>query len=364
VKKISERTGLSDPTVRKKILKLRKKDLVQVKGVRDTSLGRKPKLYQLNASAYFVVGIDFEIPDLRIGIYDLTGQLVSNKLTYFREKIGQKDDNELADFLVKETKSLIHNSHHELSRIAGFGIGVPGLVTEEGFNPFSRTVFNRRINLSPLLQDELHNNLIMLNDVDLELIAELDSRNLLYSDDTVAVYLSIRPSGEDESGVSVGGGVWYRGSLLHGTGSAAEFGHTSTYIEPSTEGSIDTSCKCGNPRCFESFLNHQIKNSNIKKVSAANSIENAIVEKLKDLVLIFNPTHLLLDLSGISKNSETIASAINTELDSLSGVLANDPPIFINLPNEEMRCSQGGAIAILSRLLNDGEMFWETFVGE
>ena len=367
VKKISRITDISGPTVRKILRKMQKNDLVKLKGIRDTQTGRKPKLYMLNPSVYHLIGIDLEIPDLRIGLFDLLGECVARRVTNLPEYVKYEDDQELASFIIEQTKQLIKNSKSGGSKIAGAGIGVPGIVSQERFNPFSRGDFNRLIELVPALKPTLSNNLVMLNDVDSELISSLEEHSLLKRSETIAVYFSIRSrKGEGSRNLRVGGGVWYKDNLLHANDkSSTEFGHTSTsfFADANVNNSGEVCCECGNPNCFESFLNNYLSNHNLEKDNTLRTLEAAITEKVKELTFIFNPTHFFLDLSGMGKHSPFVMDAIQDTLENEENRIFGSSPKFVKLSQDrkEFNCSRGAAIAMLNMLLRDEKIFWNAF---
>ncbi|MFW6049500.1 MAG: hypothetical protein ACOC88_04920, partial [Candidatus Bipolaricaulota bacterium] len=78
IKQVAGSTRLSTPTVTKALSHLQEIGLVTEKGRKDQPKGRKPTLFGLS-EGYYWLGIDLEIPDLRIAVYDLAKRLIKSK---------------------------------------------------------------------------------------------------------------------------------------------------------------------------------------------------------------------------------------------------------------------------------------------
>src|SRR6056297_1326912 len=69
-KKIAGYTGFSIPTVTKGIEALLNRGLIRKRGVKDTSAGRKPTVYEFDGSNHFFIGIDLSMPKFNIALFE------------------------------------------------------------------------------------------------------------------------------------------------------------------------------------------------------------------------------------------------------------------------------------------------------
>ena len=339
IKQLARRAKLSKPTVTKSISQLEQLGLVNSKGHRDQPKGRKPALYGLSEEHYWL-GVDLEIPDLRIAVYDLSKRLVKSK-TDFVCMDGEFEDVEqnLPEELIEQVGEFLDSQEISLDSVLGIGVGVPGMVKRGYFRPFSRLKNPPDIPLTEPLRDAFGLPVVVGNDVDLELLAELDRRNLLEEPGVVAVYLATRPSKAADHSVRIGGSVYHKGDTLQGAiGSANEFGHTSvarTDFEQAT-------CNCGNPKCLETFVNRKIGEPDDS--ATTDEIAVALSDKLRDLVFLYNPSLLVVDLLAFPRMVKPVMEELNDFIESRKKQLGTNGPEVVTPGDSEMACARGACI--------------------
>lgn len=340
-KELSETTELSTPTVAKALSGLISRELVDEKGRKDIPTGRKPITYGLNNNSIYGLGVDLEIPDLRIALYDLSRRMIASKGTYVDlEDLQQRPVPHLTEKIDQELRDLIYHEGLEESSIVGAGIAASGVVQEGSFRPFSR--FNRPldIELKGPLEEKFGFPTSFGNDVDLQLLSELDRLGPIHDPDHVALYFSARLSGKRQPTVRIGGSIAIGGKLfLGGEGSAGEFGHMS--VTPGDKQSNIRETKCGNTNCLESFVNGKLDEND--GFSVPGTVVEAIQQNVKDLVFAFSPSLLIVDLDAFPEVTGDVMDELNMFTDGLKETMGLEK-VKIREPLDKDRSVTRGAV--------------------
>lgn len=128
---LSQGTGFNVVTVSNYVNQFIKQGLVLERGLDISTGGRKPVLVELSAKAGFVVGVDVGPLDatdaqMVLIITDLRGQIVHRMV-----KARTSDNMDLIlQGLGEEIRDFLKSSPVETKRVAGVGIGLPGIVDE------------------------------------------------------------------------------------------------------------------------------------------------------------------------------------------------------------------------------------------
>lgn len=357
IKQLANRARLSKPTVTKSISRLEELGLVNSKGHRDQPKGRKPALYGLSEEHYWL-GVDLEIPDLRIAVYDLSKRLVKSKVDLVCMDGEFEDVTEnLPQILIEKIGGFLDRQGISTDSIIGIGIGVPGMVKGGYFRPFSRLKNPPDISLTEPMEEAFGLPVVIGNDVDLELLAELDRRDLLEEPGVVAVYLAARPSKATDYSVRIGGSVFHLGNTLQGAiGSANEFGHTSV---THADFEKDT-CNCGNPKCLETFVNHKLAEND--NDSATAEIAETLSYKLRDLIFLYNPSLLVVDLLAFPSMVNPVMENLDEFIQLHSEQLGTDGLEVTTPGDSEMACARGACIKSFRNLTVNPEKYSHLFL--
>lgn len=314
-KELSKKTNLSTPTISKALSGLCSRQLVKEKGRKDIPTGRKPTKYGLNNSSIYGLGVDLEIPDLRIAIFDLSRRLIASKGSYLDiEELRKQPTAKLTSKLNSELAGLIDHENLDKRTIIGAGIAASGIVKDGKFRPFSRFETSKDIELQGPLEEKLGFPTSFGNDVDLQLLSELDRLGPIDDPNHVAIYFGARLSGKRQPVIRIGGSIAIGGEVFNGGGgSTGEFGHMSVRSYDAAE---LPSTDCGNDNCLESFINSQINKDNGFSVSP--KITQAIQQKIKDLVFAFSPSLIIVDLDAFPEISEEVLAELNTFINSVN----------------------------------------------
>lgn len=235
--KVSKLTGLNKATVSNLVQELCNNHLVQEIGPGQSSGGRKPQLLLFNGQAGYAVGVELRVKQMTAVLTDLEGKILA------------EDDTALEEHDVQTVTSLMVCMIHGLMRqappspygIIGIGIGVPGMVDENGTVLFAPNLGWEMVPLQQQLEDELGLPVTIDNEANAGAQGELrfgagqDARHLLYI----------------SAGSGIGSGIIINGELYKGArGYAGESGHMSIEAD-------GRECTCGNRGCWELYASEK-----------------------------------------------------------------------------------------------------------
>jgi len=273
---ISSYLGLTPASITKTMATLINSGLVEETGFIQGEKGRRSIGIALRSDSVKVIGVKLSRRNYAIGVFDLTGNIVSNRFETIREF------EELSDVL-RKIKSEIINCI-ERHNVVAIGMAVPGpffeneghvmLVTEtEGWSD---------INLQEYFSNAFPIPMIIKHDANTVALAEWLIGNKPGENFKTIVSFVL--------GEGVGAGVLIDGTTLSGSnGIAAEIGHISLDIN-------GPRCDCGNYGCLELYC------------SSINFVKNA-KEQLHDY-----PDSLLHQYSPLTYNSIFEAAQSGDEL--------------------------------------------------
>lgn len=228
---IARFTKMSSPTITKLIQELLDLDIIHDMGIGESIGGRKPNLYGINPNARYIIGIDVDCRMVKMGVFNLANEAVSEIITYFG---NVKDKNLMFEELFRRLDGLLEESQLDKNKFLGIGVSIPGLINSKN----GQTYLDIRINDQTL--EELFNERYGLPTV-----IDSDSRVMAIGEQAFGyaknkkdvLCLNIC------DGVGLGmilNGIVYRGK----SGLAGEFGH----INVVKDGNL---CTCGKYGCLE-----------------------------------------------------------------------------------------------------------------
>lgn len=235
--KVSEMTGLNKATVSNLVAELCQQELVTEAGPGESSGGRKPLILHFNAMAGSVIGIELRVKQLTAVLSDLGGHTLA-------ERDFPLEHHELS-YVLEE----LHNIISALIAVApvtpygivGIGVGVPGMVDENGMVLFAPNLGWEMVDLRGLLESSFSVPVTIDNEANAGAQGELnfgaarDVRHLLYV----------------SAGSGIGSGIIIGGELYKGArGYAGETGHMTIEAE-------GTLCSCGSRGCWELYASEK-----------------------------------------------------------------------------------------------------------
>lgn len=276
---IARATGLTAPTATKIVGELLQADLVEETGTGKSEGGRPPILLSLNATSYFIIGVDLARTGIHGILTDLNAQVINRVKA--DSSLSHPIDITLETLLGLITR-LIDESSVDRSRILGIGIGAPGpLSSSEG------------LIISPP-------NFSGWSNVPLRQIVEAEFDIPTYVDnDANACALAEKWFGDGQpydrfiyiaAGTGTGAGVIIDGELDRGANDIAwELGHTTIDVN-------GPRCGCGNYGCLELYT------------SGA-----AVVERARH-ALNYGQQSKILELAGDDTDAITLSMVIEAGL--------------------------------------------------
>lgn len=236
IAEIAQNTGLTFPAVSKLMKELMEAGIVKVKGEGESSGGRKPLLYELDAEALYVLAADISVEQIRVALMNFDMTWVSDRVV---EAPGSGKAEDYVKTLAAEARNLIQESKVAEERILGMGVSVPGPVdaSEGVVHDPPNLPHWKVVPLKQTLEQELHMLVKVEKDANCAALGEKwfgagqDAEQLVY------VFV----------GEGIGGGVILEGSLYRGHSfGAGEIGHGTVDLD-------GPRCNCGNYGCLEAL---------------------------------------------------------------------------------------------------------------
>ena len=228
---IARYTKMSSPTITKLLQELIDLDIVMDMGIGESIGGRKPNLFGINPNARYVIGIDIDCRMVKLGIFNLANDAVSEIITYFG---NVKNKNEMFIELFSQLDKLLATANLDPEKFLGIGVSIPGLINSKT----GQTYLDLRIDnqtLPEVFQEKYHLPTIIDSDSRVMAIGEQAFGFAKNKKDVLCLNIC--------DGVGLGmilNGIVYRGK----SGLAGEFGH----INVVKDGNL---CTCGKYGCLE-----------------------------------------------------------------------------------------------------------------
>jgi len=265
ITELEHMTKLSRPTIVELVHEMEKEGKIVKAGLGTSRGGRSPMLYRINECAAFAMGIDVEIPAIRMAISDLRGRPIC---TSIRQCPPDSDANQVLSHLLYQAEDLLKESGINKEKLLGIGVGIPGIIDRR--NNYA-VVLERikgweNIPIGEIIEDHIGRPVQICNDVDLLARAErsLFPENALPN----MLYIMIRSG--------IGMSIWMDGKLLQGEwGNAGRVGHMLV----NTEG---PACLCGSRGCLALYIGEKSMRRMYRESSGKE------VGSIKDLLTLAN----------------------------------------------------------------------------
>lgn len=289
---ISKDTGLNKATVSSMVSELIDESLVSEIGSGQSSGGRKPVMLYFNNHAGYSIGIDLGVNYILAILTDLSGNVVLE----LSETIYKTDVQHVKKKTTTLISTLIEKKPKSPYGVIGIGIGVPGIVDNNGVILFAPNLKWRQISFKEEFEQIFQIPVIVENEANAGAYGEQ-----LYGagkDITNLIYISV--------GIGIGTGIIINNELFTGsTGISGEMGHLTIEIN-------GKKCPCGNRGCWElyaseSALLNKAKGLFVFKNNKVPNIEQIIIEAKKGNNDVLRLLNSIGEYIGIG-----LANAINT----------------------------------------------------
>lgn len=259
---IAKNIKLTPPTVTNLVNELLEANLVKESEMGVSKGGRKPILLSINATGFYVIGVDVGVHKLRVVIADINANIIEEGIVPLLKGINKE---QLIQIIKESINDIINLSKLTKTKIIGVGVGMHGIVDyKQGISIFAPNLNLRNIPIKEEIEREFQLPVKVENDAKVLALGEkwfgygLDVENM--------VCLNV--------GIGVGAGIIFNDKLFHGlNGIAGEIGHTVLDLD-------GPKCACGNYGCLQTLCaGEAVRNYAIKEILLGR--ESMILELVK-----------------------------------------------------------------------------------
>lgn len=231
---LSKSMNLSIPTVTKVIDEMHEEGYIDEYGKLETSGGRHPILYGLNADSGYFIGVDLKWDSLNIGIINFKGDLLKLQMGIPFQKENTMD---CVEELCKQIELFIEHLTIQKEKIMNINISIGGRVNPELGYCHSFFNFGER----PIAD-------ILTERMNIDVSIENDSRTMLYGEYTKGAVKGAQNVLFINVGWGLGMSMLIEGKMYKGkSGFSGEFGHNHGYDNQKI-------CHCGKKGCLETEI--------------------------------------------------------------------------------------------------------------
>ena len=256
--KIANRTGLNKGTVSSLVQELLDGKLIDESGPGESSGGRRPVMLLFNEVAGYSIGIDIGVNYLLGVLTDLQGNICNEHLVKFSNLSYEEIKSKLFDTIDLLTSSAPSSPYG----IIGIGIGVPGIVSNDGEIILAPNLGWVNIDLQSTLQKKYDVPIIIDNEANAGAYGE--KRFGVGKEFSDIIYVSI--------GIGIGVGLILNGELYKGNnGFSGELGHMTIEVH-------GENCRCGSKGCWELYASEQalINKAKQLEITVPNNEETSL----------------------------------------------------------------------------------------
>jgi len=330
---LSEKLGLSVPTVTKMINELLELGIVFESILSESNGGRRALIFEFIPDSILSIGIKLELDYLQIALINLDGLILKKKIV--NKNFIQNP--EMLEILSNEIKIFIFEIGLLSQKIKGVGISIPGIVSDDSLILKVGTNFKLyNINFEEL-EKNIGYDLYIENEANAGALAEFEKIKSKKNKNILLISV----------GTGIGAGIIINGSLYKGSENrAGEAGHMTLFNH-------GLPCNCGSSGCWELYCsNTAIINEFNKKFGNISSLKDIFNKKMlsnpeaikiideyarnmgigiKNLLLIFDCDKVIIsgEICNYSKHIRTLLEEIIFHKD-----------IFYNGENKKMEFSE------------------------
>lgn len=303
---IAKRTGMSATTVSRIVGELTEQGLVEEFEQLSGGLGRKAAMLRPVSASVLAIGVELDRHRISVGLLDVSGRLLASRTE--RRKAGECVDDTLSAIAGIIT-GIMNAENARLDRIAGIGVGLPGIVDHEtGTVLFSVQLGWRNVKLAERLKALTGHKTAVDNELKVKALAE---------------HLQGAASGSRKTallgfGSGVGSALIIEGEIYRGeSNSAGEIGHTT--IDPN-----GTMCECGKAGCLQTYITTSSLLQEANKIRAIESLEEIFEARTAGEMWANRLIRRALTYTAITINN--VLCVYNPDVVILSGELVENFP--------------------------------------
>lgn len=289
---IYQRLSVSSPTSISLINELVRDNLLERKGLGESSGGRKPELFGLKKDSLFVLGIEIGKYKTRMAIFNNYNENITGTKIF---PITLSQDTSALNEVYKNASQLIRTQGIDTKKLLGIGLNTPGLVdAKEGIN--YTYLKNGQKSLRTLLQEKFNRPVYVENDAKAMTLAEYRFGLAQGLKDVLVIYVDW----------GIGLGIIQNGKLYRGAnGFAGEFSHI-----PIVENGL--LCGCGKRGCLETVASATAL-VNLAKEGIGEG-KSAILKNMADVENAVDPSAIVEAASRGDQYSTRLLSEVGFNL--------------------------------------------------
>ena len=228
---LAKELDLSVPTVTKFITEMCEEGFIVNYGKLETSEGRPPTLYGLNADSGYFIGVDVRKTDLNIGLMNFTGDIIDEWLNVPFRLVNTP---EALNILCEQIQAFIDDNITLRDKILQVGVNISGRVNPDLGYSFSLFNFEER-SLNEVLTEK----------IGIPVSIDNDTRAMTYGECMKGVVKGEKNIVFVNLSWGLGVGLVINGQLYAGkSGFSGELGHFSVFDN-------EILCHCGKKGCLE-----------------------------------------------------------------------------------------------------------------
>lgn len=248
---IAKQLGLNKGTVSSLVSELIDEHLVFETGPGESSGGRRPVMLTFNKDAGYAIGVDLGVNYILSILTDLKGNVVRE----IYQHITNTEYENVFSIIKKSINDLIESAPDSPYGIIGIGIGVPGIVNNQGEILIAPNLHWENVQLKEQIEKTFNLPVVIENEANAGAYGEKlfgagkDFNNMIYV----------------SAGIGIGVGIIIDGELYTGNnGYSGEMGHTIIMVD-------GKKCSCGSVGCWELYASEKALLEHVKEKHIINS---------------------------------------------------------------------------------------------
>lgn len=248
---IAKELGLNKGTVSSLVSELIDEHLVFETGPGESSGGRRPVMLTFNKDAGYAIGVDLGVNYILSILTDLKGNVVRE----IYQHITNTEYEHVFSIIKKSINDLIESAPDSPYGIIGIGIGVPGIVNNQGEILIAPNLHWENVQLKQQIEKTFNLPVVIENEANAGAYGEKlfgagkDFNNMIYV----------------SAGIGIGVGIIIDGELYTGNnGYSGEMGHTIIMVD-------GKKCSCGSVGCWELYASEKALLEHVKEKHIINS---------------------------------------------------------------------------------------------
>jgi predicted NBD/HSP70 family sugar kinase len=234
---IAQVSGLNKTTVSLLVNELLEEELIFESGPGISSGGRRPVILHFNKVAGYTIGVDIGVNYVLCVLTDLQGKIVIEK----SQNVHRTPYSGIISIIQTMIQSLLNEMPASRYGVVGIGVGVPGIVNNEGMILLAPNLGWSNIHLKADLEKLFEIPVIIENEAKAGAVGEQqfgagqDYQNIIYI----------------SAGIGIGVGIIFNKQLYQGkNGFSGEMGHMIIQMNGKR-------CNCGSRGCWEAYASEQ-----------------------------------------------------------------------------------------------------------